>query len=224
MGVHYRHYPLEANYLIKLFWFIELSHVAFFLSAQILWYLANMKKFICVSVLFLSLVACDSVKRNSESELQAVGKVDVERFLGTWHVAARMPSFFEKDCINSSAVYSATDNPGVVGVTNICDDKDNPGEEIVVKGEARPTDETNAKLKVRLDMFPGNLVDGNLWVVHLDEDYQWVVLSEPRGKYLWIMGRDKIMSAELLDELIAWAEADGWDTSHLIIDNSISKF
>ncbi|MEZ4873108.1 MAG: lipocalin family protein [Bdellovibrionales bacterium] len=138
---------------------------------------------------------------------------------GTWHVAARMPSFFEKDCVNSFAVYSLTEDPKVIGVKNVCDDVENPGEQIEVTGTAEVQDEGNSKLKVKLNRFPGNLVAGNLWVIHLDEEnYNWVIVSEPKGRYLWIMGREEVMDENLLADLISWVKADGWDTSALIMD------
>lgn len=173
------------------------------------------------SVLLLSVlfIGCDSVKRNNSNPMTTVDSVDISRFQGTWHVAARMPSFFEKNCKNSSATYSATSDSNVIQVQNVCDSIDDPGSQDVVRGKATVQNSSNSKFKIRLDRFPGNLADGNLWVINKDVDYKWIILSEPEGRYLWIMGRDEKMQDNLLQELINWVEADGWDVDALINDN-----
>lgn len=48
--------------------------------------------------------------------------VDLQRYLGLWYEAARLPNNFETDCINVTANYSLEN--GVVKVKNTCGYKD----------------------------------------------------------------------------------------------------
>lgn len=172
-----------------------------------------------ISVPFL--VGCnDSVKRNNQSPLRAVASVDADRYLGTWYVAAKMPAFFEKDCRNSRAVYQAIRGSNEVAVTNACESVKEPGKFEVAKGKGTPLDSTYSKLKITLDRFPGNLFPGDYWVVGLDQrGYKWAIVSEPKGRYLWILSRTPKMNQNVLTQLVDWVEADGWDISQLIFDN-----
>lgn len=170
------------------------------------------------------LVGCnDSVKRNNKSPLRAVAAVDVNRYLGTWYVAAKMPAFFEKDCRNSRAIYQAIRGSNEVAVTNACESLSEPGKFEVAKGKGTPVDATNAKLKITLDRFPGNLFPGDYWVVGLDQrSYNWAIVSEPKGRYLWILSRTPKMNKNVLTQLVSWVENDGWDVRQLIFDNGNS--
>jgi apolipoprotein D and lipocalin family protein len=71
---------------------------------------------------------------------------------------------------------------------------------------------TNAELEVS---FLGPFWS-DYWIIELDEDYQWAVVSEPRGRYLWILAREPRMDQGVLDERLARLEADGFDTSALV--------
>jgi apolipoprotein D and lipocalin family protein len=165
----------------------------------------------------------DSVKRDNKSPLQSVRSVDVARYQGTWFVAAKMPAFFEKECRNSRAIYKGVPGSNEVAVTNACESLKEPGKFEVARGTATPVDSTFARLKVTLDRFPGNLFPGDYWVVALDhKNYSWAIVSEPKGRYLWILNRTPKMNKALLGQLVAWVEADGWDVSQLLFDNGNS--
>lgn len=50
-------------------------------------------------------------------------------------------------------------------------------------GKAWAVDSTNSKLKVQF-FWP---FSGDYWIVALDENYQWSVVSAPGRDYLWIL-------------------------------------
>lgn len=177
-------------------------------------------KLIGIGLITPFLFGCDSVKRNNNTPMTTVASVDIAQLQGTWHVAARMPAFFEKDCINSSATYGTTSDPNVISIINECDSISEPGKRDRVEGAGTIQDSTNAKLKIRLDRFPGNLFAGDFWVIRKADNYNWIIVSEPQGRYLWIMSKDKKMDEVVLTEQIEWIEKDGWDITHLIDDNN----
>jgi apolipoprotein D and lipocalin family protein len=61
------------------------------------------------------------------------------------------------------------------------------------------TEHTNAKLKVR---FPVSPVDGDYWVVRLDQSYSYVVVGSPSYNFMWIMYRSPRMPTELYNTII----------------------
>lgn len=85
-----------------------------------------------------------------------------------------------------------------------------------VRGVAKVVDPvTNAKLKVSF-FRP---FYGNYWVLDHGEDYDWSVVGEPSGRYLWILSREKRLNDEQLSALIRRVSEMGYDTSMLIFDN-----
>jgi apolipoprotein D and lipocalin family protein len=145
--------------------------------------------------------------------LQAVPSVDVPRYMGTWHEVAKYPNWFQRKCASSTqATYSLlADNR--VQVQNRC--KTDKGEWTEAMGAARQMGgPTSAKLKVRfapewLSFIP--LVWGDYWIIDLDPQYQWVVVSEPQREYLWILSRTPQMPAATYQALLAKLEVLGFD-------------
>jgi apolipoprotein D and lipocalin family protein len=145
--------------------------------------------------------------------LQAVPSVDVPRYMGTWHEVAKYPNWFQRKCASSTqATYSLQAN-NRVQVQNRC--KTDKGEWTEAMGAARQMGgPTSAKLKVRfapewLSFIP--LVWGDYWIIDLDPQYQWVVVSEPQREYLWILSRTPQMPAATYQALLAKLEVLGFD-------------
>ena len=80
----------------------------------------------------------------------------------------------------------------------------------------RPDAAAPAKLKVRFDRFPVNLFSADYWVVALDNDYRWAVVSNERGNVLWILSRTPGMNVATYDSIVAGLESRGIKTEYLI--------
>lgn len=149
--------------------------------------------------------------------LQTVPSVDVPRYMGTWHEIAKYPNWFQKKCASSTqATYSLLAN-GQVQVLNRC--KTDKGEWSEALGAARQIGGVNSpQLKVRfapewLSLIP--LVWGDYWIIDLDPDYQWVVVSEPQREYLWILSRTPEMPAATYQNLLSKLAKLGFDLQRL---------
>jgi apolipoprotein D and lipocalin family protein len=158
----------------------------------------------------------DAAASRSEP-VQAVPSVDLARYAGLWYEQAHLPLFFQRNCVaNTTARYSVRDD-GRIDVVNQCDtDK---GKRIESTAIARKVDGSSSKLEVRfapafLSFIPA--IWGDYWIIDLDPDYQWAVVGSPDRKYLWFLTRDKTISPEQYDALVAKARAQGYDTSELI--------
>ncbi len=149
--------------------------------------------------------------------LQTVASVDVPRYMGTWHEIAKYPNWFQKKCASSTqATYTLQAN-GQVQVLNRC--KTDKGEWSEALGAARQIGgPTSPQLKVRfapewLSFIP--LVWGDYWIIDLDPDYQWVVVSEPQREYLWILSRTPQMPETTYQTLLAKLEKLGFDLKRI---------
>jgi apolipoprotein D and lipocalin family protein len=144
--------------------------------------------------------------------LQTVERVEIERYLGRWFEIARYDHGFERGCAGVTADYALRDDRRI-DVTNTCYKDGLDGDVKTANGRARIADETtNAQLEVS---FFGPFW-GDYWIIDLDEDYRWAIVSEPQGRYLWILSRTPQMDEGTLQERLDWLEAQGFDTSMLI--------
>jgi apolipoprotein D and lipocalin family protein len=149
--------------------------------------------------------------------LQTVPALDVPRYMGTWHEIAKYPNWFQKKCVSSTQATYSLQGDGRVQVLNRC--KTDKGEWSEALGAARQIGgSTSAQLKVRfapewLSFIP--MVWGDYWIIDLDSDYQWVVVSEPQREYLWILSRTPQMPAATYQALLTKLDKLGFDLKRL---------
>lgn len=158
----------------------------------------------------LLLGACAAIPRAGPVGNRAVPQpakgVDMKRYLGRWYEQFRYEASFQKDMDGVTADYSLNDD-NTVKVVNRGQRK---GKWKQSTGKARIVDaDTNAKLKVS---FFGPFY-GNYWVLDHGDDYEWSIVGEPSGRYLWVLTRDARPSVELLSSLEARVKALGYDWS-----------
>jgi apolipoprotein D and lipocalin family protein len=149
--------------------------------------------------------------------LATVPSVDVPRYMGTWYEIAKYPNWFQKKCVSSTSATYSLQADGQVQVLNRC--KTAKGEWSEALGQARQIGRTNSpRLQVRfapswLSFIP--LVWGNYWIIDLDPQYQWVVVSEPSREYLWILSRTPELPAATYQSLQGKLAANGFDLQRI---------
>jgi apolipoprotein D and lipocalin family protein len=133
--------------------------------------------------------------------------VDVNQYLGLWHEQFRYEASFEKNMDMVTAHYSLNGD-GSVKVVN--KGRSQSGKWKDATGKAKVVDRSrNAKLKVS---FFGPIY-GNYWVLDHGEDYDWSIVGEPSGRYLWVLTRDRHPSPDLLAQLEERVKQLGYDWS-----------
>ena len=138
-----------------------------------------------------------------------VPSVDINRYIGTWYEVASVKQFFSVGLVNTKAVYSLLPNGAGVLVNNSGNyfTADGPPSEIF--GTAVPVDSSNARLNVSFTGSNGSEGLGNYWIVDLDPDYQWAIVSDPTGNSCFLLSRTKFITPELKADLLARAAAKG---------------
>jgi len=141
-------------------------------------------------------------------DLPTVKSVDINRYIGKWYEIAKYENRFEMGCENASAMYSLNSD-GTIKVANSCT---RDGKIDTAIGKAYPANKENTKLKVSF-FWPFN---GDYWVIMLDDNYSYAVVSEPSRKYLWILARTTTLPSDTTKEIISKLKSLNFDTDKLI--------
>lgn len=146
------------------------------------------------------------------NKLETVKEVDIQKYSGKWYEIANYPNSFQKNCTATTAEYTLTEK-GTVIVENRCRKFTLDGKESYIKGKAFVVkNSNNTKLKVQF-FWP---FKGDYWIIDLDKNYQWAVVSEPSRKYLWILARQNKMDQAIYDSIIKTLGNKGFDISKVV--------
>ena len=165
-----------------------------------------------------ALLAAGCTTQGPQADLPTAPYVDLARYQGTWHEIARLPMWFQRGCVRSTADYTL-EAGGTVRVLNRCTTAEGNAKE--AQGRAFVTDpQTNARLEVEFDnwfsrLLPG-VARGPYWIVHLEPDYSVAVVGSPSREYLWILARDPVLPDDRYAALVALADQLGFATAALV--------
>ncbi|MDA3884219.1 MAG: lipocalin family protein [Candidatus Delongbacteria bacterium] len=163
-----------------------------------------MKKYICM---FLSIILASC---SSSKFLKTVDNVDIEKYSGLWCEIARFDHSFEKGLKCVTANYKIREDGKITVVNKGVKESDLSGKK--AEGVAWVPDEK----------FPGRLkvsffwpFAGDYYIIHLDKDYQYVLVGAPNREYLWVLSRLEKLDDKIYNELVEIAKTNGFDTSKL---------
>ena len=148
---------------------------------------------------------------------QPAKTVELQSYLGTWYEYGRYEAPFQKGCEGVTAEYSLRDTDGEtkIRVVNSCYQDGLDGKFKRSTGRAKIVEGSDgAKLKVS---FFGPFY-GDYWVLDRgptggDDLYDWSIVGEPSGRYLWMLTREAQPTPELRANLKARVEELGYDWS-----------
>ena len=150
--------------------------------------------------------------------LQTVERVELDKYLGVWYEVVRKPLYFQNKCDRDvTATYTLNENGNVV-VDNRCYTKEGKLTQSI--GEAFIQNAPfNSKLKVSflpeaIRWLPFGR--GDYWVLKLDENYQTVLVGEPRRKYMWVLSRSQQPDQAVVNEYLEYAKSLGYDLGDVI--------
>lgn len=170
-----------------------------------------MKKFLFLCLTIPLLWSCkkeslptnaeDSLERSGNIPLVTVENVDLERYQGLWYEIASYPQFFSKSCNCTQAEYYIRSN-GSVKVINTCRLGSTSGflNKIIGTALAMPGS-NNSKLNVSFFGKP-SAMNSNYWIIELDEDYSYAVVSDPTRSTLFILSRNSAMDPVKYDAIV----------------------
>lgn len=168
-----------------------------------------LKRLILLALPLLALTGCNKVPDDAPP---TVASVDIQRYQGKWFEIASFPASFQEGCTATTAEYSLRDD-GKVNVVNSCHLGSPSGEKKVAEATARLDPDQPNGSRLLVSFFP--LIEGNYWILALDPDYRWSLVGSPDRKYLWILSRTPTLEAATYADIVARAQALGFDTAKL---------
>ena len=158
----------------------------------------------------LLIAACATRGERAEVPLTPAADIDLPRFMGTWHVIANVPYFFENGKVATRDEYrlrpdGRIDNDFVFKKRFGEEDRRWRGVSRVIPGSG------GARWKVQF-VWPFST---ELVVVHVDDDYRGAALTTPDRKLAWVFGREPTMDAAHYRALVATLATQGVDVSAL---------
>ena len=159
------------------------------------------------------LAGCASGPVGNSSVPEPAKAVDVERYVGRWYELARYENRFERGCEGVTADYKLRPD-GSLDVVNTCREGTTDGKSSSADGHATVVPDSNgAKLEVSF-FWP---FYGDYWVLDRGDDYEWAIVGEPGGTFLWILSRDATPPPEVMEGHIKRVRELGYDTKLLRI-------
>lgn len=153
-----------------------------------------MKKLIFVAMVAL-LSGC--LPTNLDPITTTSTTIDLNKYLGKWYQIAALPQLFSFNTKCVTAEYSLN-NDGSVKVIN---------KQVTQGGtlqtiEGRATVEPNSgNAKLRVGFFGQEPTESNYWIVEIDDDYSYAVISNPTKTTWWILCRTPQMDPTLVQEI-----------------------
>lgn len=141
-----------------------------------------------------------------------VDKVDLQRFMGDWHVNAILPNPIEKNSVNGIESYAL--NPdGTIAITYTFRKGGKDGKQKVMRPKGRVFNKTtNAEWRVQLfKPFWSKYL-----IIYLDKDYLYTAIGVPNRKFLWIMSRFPEIPEPEYARILANLKQQGYKTEKIM--------
>jgi apolipoprotein D and lipocalin family protein len=146
---------------------------------------------------------------------ETVDFVDIERYMGLWYEVARYPTPFDEDGVAVTAEYTLNED-GSVGILNSALAGGFEGDPTSIEGVAQVVDEeTNAKLTITFDREDITGIEFSYWIIELDEDYQYAVVTNDTRFVLYILSRTPALEDTIYEDLLFRVVKKGFDADRL---------
>lgn len=151
------------------------------------------------------------------TEVTAIPKLDLNKYLGRWYEICRLPLRWEDETAADITATYSLNGDGNIKVDNRCFDEDGKPSQAI--GEAEPVDDTNSRLKVTflpeyVRWLP--FTKGDYWVLKIDRAYSTALVGTPDRKYLWVLSRQPQLAEDTKAEFLAEARRQGFNLTNLI--------
>jgi apolipoprotein D and lipocalin family protein len=144
-----------------------------------------------------------------------VSDLDLTQYQGDWFEVARIPNRFQKKCQKNVMATYQLRSDGYLTVTNTCVKKN--GKRAIATGLARRADAgTSGRLAVSLfDVLGWRPFWGHYWVLYRDDTYTVAVVGDDRARYGWVLSRQKTLTKDQRNTVMAILDANGYDVQSL---------
>lgn len=151
--------------------------------------------------------------------VRSVEGLDVQRYAGTWYEVARLPHRRQARCVGDATATYWPLEARSLRLVRECRDASDRWAVTVAEAVADADDAGGGRFA--LSVLPAWLrwwprSSEAHWVVLLDRDYRWAVVSEPSRRSLWILSRTPALAPELYGEVVAQLRAGRYPVERLV--------
>lgn len=172
-------------------------------------------------VVMLSLVSVLLGCSTQHAPLAVQSDVDLKKYVGSWYEQARLPNKFQNSCVSDVRADYVLLADERLGVTNQCKNREAKVDQAQAVGRLNQSVSpvSNAKLQVRfapawLSWLPA--VWGDYWIMKIDGDYQYSLVGTPNREYLWVLSRQPQADKKRVQDLLDYAQSQGFDVQKVI--------
>jgi apolipoprotein D and lipocalin family protein len=162
---------------------------------------------LCLLVVALAIAAC---KTAPVQDAAANAPVDLDRFMGRWHVIAHVPYFGERGHVASNFSYTLRDD-GDIAVRY--EYREGFGEPLQAR-DARASVEDGSGNRL-WTMWLLHVVPAKLRILEVAPDYSWALVDNPGRAFAWIYARNPVMDEAQYRELEGRIRGYGINTDKL---------
>ena len=162
-----------------------------------------------LSLLFAALLAACASTGDIDLEdipLEAVEKVDLDRYMGRWHLIANIPYFAERGNLAPYVDYRRLDQTHIEDLFSAYDAFGEPPFTKRGKIEIHNT-ENWAEGTITFFPFPGQ----DFSILFIDEFYQYTLIGHPSRDYAWLFARGPEMPDEVYEDMLETLEENEFD-------------
>ncbi|HEV7913654.1 MAG TPA: lipocalin family protein [Albitalea sp.] len=151
--------------------------------------------------------------------VQTVPQLDHQRYAGIWYELARLPNRLQARCVGDATATYRPAADGSLTLVRRCREVDDRWGVAVGRATVADSDTSGARLRVNylprwLQWWPSAYDDH--WVVLLDDDYRYAVVSDPQRRTLWILSRTPTLDMDSFDNLMTRLRAQKYPVDRLV--------
>lgn len=161
----------------------------------------------------MSVLAGCATSAEKKPELKSSASIDLQRYMGAWHVIGRVDYIGERGDVASEDIYSLNEKGNIDTVYRYRKsfDESDKVKTLESTGLVQPNS-SNAFWRIR---FFG-IFKADYLVLEVADDYSWALIGQPDRKLAWVFSREPMMSDTLYAQLIEKMRGYGYDTSKIL--------
>ncbi len=139
-----------------------------------------------------------------QAPLQALPRLEVAPYMGTWYQVLWFPNFFQRQCTSDTAATYRDLGDGTVEVLNRCRRADGSPDSVLgiarpPRGVARIEAGQLQPARLEVSFLPSwlrwtGIGWGAYWVIDLAPDGRYAIVSEASREYLWVLARQPVLT------------------------------
>lgn len=152
-------------------------------------------KFATVGATLVVLAACAT--SSTTPPVATAGAVDLQRFMGQWHVIAHVPYFGERGHVASSDTYTLKPNGDIAVHYAYRTGFNQPAKTL----DSRATVKDGTGSRDWTTWFFG-VIPTKFRILEVAPDYSWALIGYPGRDLAWVFAREPVMDAATYDDLV----------------------